>query len=352
MDRVNVLVLGVGGNVSQGIIKAINYSNIECNIIGACISSESIGLYFCNKAYISPYANSNEFIPWLIDVCNKESIDIILTGVEENIIAMAFNKDIIKNNTKAKFISSTYEKLMIGQDKLLTSKWLEENDCNYPQYCESKNKDKAMQIANELGFPLIAKPRKGKGSFGLKKIENLDDLLKVTKLDDYLIQEYIGDDMSEYTVGCYCDKYGILQKSIIMHRILHNGTTYRANVVNNDIIKHEVENICSKFKPIGPLNIQLRLDRLGRPVCFELNVRFSGTTPMRAHFGYNDVEAMIKEYVLNQDITNNFNIINGTACRFTDEVYIFDDALVRMKTDCYIDDLSKYNISVDTLGRR
>lgn len=77
MKKINILILGMGGNVSQGILKAIKKSKINCKIIGACISEESFGLFFCDDAYISPYSNSDEFIPWLIDICNKEKIDIV-----------------------------------------------------------------------------------------------------------------------------------------------------------------------------------------------------------------------------------------------------------------------------------
>ena len=73
-----------------------------------------------------------------------------------------------------------------------------------------------------------------------------------------------------------------------------------AEIVENQVIRDECTNICNAFNPNGPLNIQLRLHE-NIPVCFELNVRFSGTTPIRARFGYNDVLAMIKEYVLNED---------------------------------------------------
>ena len=41
----NVLVLGVGGNVSQGILKALAVSKLSCRVIGACIGSLSFGLY-------------------------------------------------------------------------------------------------------------------------------------------------------------------------------------------------------------------------------------------------------------------------------------------------------------------
>ena len=49
---INVLVLGVGGNVSQGIIKALKKSRMELCIIGACISPFSAGLYKIGRAHV------------------------------------------------------------------------------------------------------------------------------------------------------------------------------------------------------------------------------------------------------------------------------------------------------------
>ena len=87
MKQINVLVLGVGGNVSQGILTAIKSSNLNCHIAGACISEESLGLYYCDSAFISPYANDPKFVEWVADVCNNENIDIVFSGVEENVMA-------------------------------------------------------------------------------------------------------------------------------------------------------------------------------------------------------------------------------------------------------------------------
>lgn len=122
--KIKVLVLGVGGNVSQGIIKALKNSDLRMELIGACISVDSLGLYLCDRAYISPYAKESCFLPWLIDLCNKEAIDIVLTGVEENICAIQKNIDKFNSSTDAVFITSAYEKLMVGQDKYKTCEWL------------------------------------------------------------------------------------------------------------------------------------------------------------------------------------------------------------------------------------
>ena len=50
--------MGVGGNVSQGILKALALSPLPHRVIGVCISATSIGLYRSDSAYISPLAKA------------------------------------------------------------------------------------------------------------------------------------------------------------------------------------------------------------------------------------------------------------------------------------------------------
>ena len=328
---INILILGVGGNVSQGILRALAVSDIEYRAIGACVDADALGLYFCDTAYVSPYANDPLFIPWLVDVCNKEKINIILTGVEEVIETLAYNKELISKNTKSVFISSDYEKLQISKDKSKTCEWLRDNNCHYPAFANSGDMDAIAKLASDYGYPLIAKPRIGKGSQGVIRIENEEALRQISLMPNYVIQECIGTDKTEYTVGCYCDKEGVLVEMIIMHRELKHGMTLKATVVESKIIREEVEKICRQFRPIGPINIQLRLNEKGIPICFELNVRFSGTTPMRAQFGYQDVVAVINEYVLLKNMANCFNVRKGTVYRYWNEFYIDEKAQAQLQ---------------------
>lgn len=341
---IRVLVLGVGGNVSQGIIKALRKTKIDLRLIGACISPNSAGLYMCDEAYLSPYAHEEQFMDWLIDICNKCRIDIVFTGVEENICRIAKDIDFFKAQTRAVFVSSDYEQILTGQDKLRTALWLKDNGCNYPQFCSLDMQREIEELVDKLGFPLIAKPRKGKSAQGIYIVNSRQELDEILKLDHYVLQEYIGNDDSEYTVGCYCSRNRRRMDVIIMHRILKNGTTVWAEVVKNEKIRREAEKICRAFKPRGPLNIQMRLNSNGEPVCFELNVRFSGTTAMRANFGFCDVEAMVREYVLGESIDSCFQIVCGEAYRYSEEMYIFGGATEKIKKSGKIENVNSFNI--------
>ena len=327
MKKIKILLLGAGGNVSQGILKAIRSydfakEEIEIEVVGACISPESLGLYMCDKACVGPYANEPGFTDWVIDLCNQEDIDLILTGVEENIIALQRDIDRVKYSTKAIFIASSLESLKVGQDKFLTCQWLVEHGLEHPQYCRLEDREGVKRLVEEVGFPLIAKPCHGKGSRGVCYLKDQSSLDALQAEEGYVLQECIGDASKEYTVGCYCDKQGQLRELIVMHRKLENGYSAITEVVDDPVVYQEAKRICEAFHPNGPLNIQMRKDDTGRAVCFELNVRFSGTTPMRDHFGYRDVIAMIKEYCLGESIKDCFQVKKGMACRYINEFYL------------------------------
>ena len=322
---INVLILGVGGNVSQGILKALRKSDLKIHIIGACVSQYSSGLYMCDEALISPYACDNSFVQWVIDTSNKFNVDFIFTGVEENILVLSRHIQAIKDNTRAIFISSDFDKILIGQNKFETCKWLKDNGCNYPCFCKLDQRDSCLELSKTCGFPLLAKPCHGKSSKGIIIVNNQDDLNRIIGLNDYVLEEYLPDENGEYTVGCYYDKKNKHVHLIAMERVLRNGTTVYAKVIKDDEIEKEATRICERFKPRGPLNIQMRKNRFGKPVAFELNVRFSGSTAMRCHFGFKDVEAMIKEYLYDEDISQCFNIKEGEAFRFDSELYIYDN---------------------------
>lgn len=320
---VKVLILGISGNVSQSIYRALKLSEFDSYVIGACVNKDSAGSFFCNEFIESPYANDKNFIPWFIEICNKHKIDFVLSGVEEVIIELSNNIELIKSETKAIFISSSYQSLVTGQNKLLTNKWLLMNDLPHPKFALD-NMDNIKMLIKDVGFPIIAKPYFGKGSRGIFLIKNIQELIDFSNYDDYIFQEYIGDEQREYTVGCYVTRSNHIIKPIIFKRELLYGTTIKAEVVENSKIEKLAIEICERFKPVGPLNIQLRLDNNNNPVPFEFNVRFSGTTSIRAKLGFNDVEAMINEYLFCKNIES-LNFKKGKAYRYFDEIVSIDD---------------------------
>ena len=351
MDRLNVLVLGVGGNVSQGILKALAMSRLPCRVVGACINHTAMGLYIVDRAYISPPAEDSTFYEWLLEICSSEQIHAVLSGVEPVLKILSEKKVELFHQTGAICIVSDPAQLALGTDKLLTCRWLEKRGFRFPRYAVSEDKEAAMKLVDECGYPLIAKYRFGRGSQGIIDVFNEGVLKNVCRMDDYVIQEHVGEIDSEYTAGCFCDREGKVRGVIVMRRELMHGTTSWAEVGEFPEIREETLRIANKLKPRGPCNIQLRISPKG-PVCFEINVRFSGTTPIRARLGFNEVEAALRHYVLREPIQNFPVIREGAIVRYWNELYVSPEAVSSLHKKGRLDKPGEYDYLIEDFGMK
>ena len=348
--KLNVLVLGVGGNVSQGILKALGKSKIQCRVIGACVTPYALGLYTTDAAYISPYATDPLFVDWLYDVCHKEKINAVLTGVEEVLAVLAEHKQNLKKQTGALCIVSDPFQLSIGGDKLLTCQWLKQNAFNYPEFADISDTMAVNQLINSVGYPLVVKPRKGKSSENVLIVRCHEDFDRIKTRQGYVVEQYMGSEENEYTVGCFCDKEGEVKGSIVMRRRLLLGTTSWAQVDDCAFVRKEAERIVAKLKPMGPCNVQLRVSN-EKATCFELNVRFSGTTPIRAHYGFNDVDIALRHYILNESVGQLPPITSGVALRYWNEIYVDPQAFNEAVKKGFLDP-KVYRTNIENYGEQ
>jgi carbamoyl-phosphate synthase large subunit len=345
----NVLVLGVGGNVSQGILKALAVSRLSCRVIGACVNSLSFGLYTVDKAYVSPTASDPAFPDWLIQLCRAEHVHAILSGVEPVLTVLAGEAEKIQAETGAVCIVSSPECLAVGNDKLLTSQWLRDNGFVLPKTADAADSEGVEALVRACGYPLIAKPRYGKGAHGVFELRSDEDLQSAKAKNAYVIQEYLGDPHQEYTVGCFSDRESRVRGALVMRRELLEGTTYRAEAGYFPDVREEAIRIAEALRPMGPCNIQMRRHG-GRAVCFEINVRFSGTTPVRARIGFNDVEAALLHYVLGQPAADLPLITKGIALRYWNEVYVSAEAKTQLDEFKKLDQPKSYNPVIEDYG--
>lgn len=349
--RLNVLVLAVGGNVSEGILKALALSNLSCNVIGADIGPLKLGLYTADRAYLSPWARDEGFVHWLLDTCHRESVHAVLTGAEAILPTLARHAALIRAETGTVCVVSDPATLDIGDDKLLTCQWLVEHGFRCPAYALSEDRPALDHLAKTYGYPLLAKPRRGGGSRGIVRVCDEADLGYVALKKGFLVQRHIGGAESEYTAGCFSDRDGIVRGAIVMRRELHEGTTVQAEIGLFPELREEAIRIAEALKPMGPSNIQMRMTDEG-PVCFEINGRFSGTTPARARFGFNEVEAALRHYVLNEPAYDLPLITEGIMLRYWNEAYVDANACGRLRDTGSLEDPHQYRIRIEDYGIR
>jgi len=103
------------------------------------------------------------------------------------------------------------------------------------------------------------------------------------------------------------------------------------------------------LRPRGPCNVQIRLTGRGA-ICFEINVRFSGTTPVRARLGFNEVEAALRHFVLGEPAEDLPVIRSGMVMRYWNEMYLSPSAFSTLRDTGRLEDPRCYGLLIEDWG--
>ena len=150
-------------------------------------------------------------------------------------------------------------------------------------------------------FSTCGEARVGSRSVGTVRVDNqraLEQAIAVTP--GAAIQEFVSGPDLEYTAGVVCDD-GECRALIVVRRDLKDGNTVRAYVDDYSDLGGQIRVVAEKLKPDGPANLQFRSDR-GVAKVFEINARFSGTTPLRALAGLNEVEMVLRRVLFGEPV--------------------------------------------------
>lgn len=298
MKRINVLITGTGSLIGQAIIKCIKESSISENIriVGCDYFNNTVGSHWCEKNYLLPdlldIEKVDEWKKKIINIIESEKIGILFVGVDFELSYFADMREEIKNKFNCTVVVSDPKVIETGNDKYKTYEFLTENGLNAPKTVLLDE----VRIET-IDFPAIVKPRQGARSRGVRLVntkKELEDTIRECIGKGYIIQEAIGTEETEYTCGIlYMDNE--FKNCIVLKRTLKEGNTAIARFNGNKekVVVDYIRSIGDALKPFGSCNLQLRTGENGIPYLFEINPRFSGTTHMRALFGYNEVEYII-----------------------------------------------------------
>ena len=321
---INILLTGTGSLIGQAIIKSIHRSDLKekIGIIGMDYFEETVGAFWTDKNYLLPdilksTVTDEEWLKAVIKTANENEAKLIFAGVDFELPLFAKYKEEIEAKTDAIVMVSSSEVIAIGDDKYLTVEFLKKHGLTHPESYISENVN-----YNELNYPIIVKPRQGARSVGVHKVDSKEQLESVVdSIDEPIFQEHVGNSGEEYTCGTIFLN-GELKKLIILKRSLKEGNTFISQYRKDfpEAITTYLKEACSKLKPFGACNFQLRVDEAGNPKIFEINSRHSGTTYIRSLFGYKEIEYMINLLLFNKEIE--FDLQEGTVVRYYDEFFV------------------------------
>lgn len=145
-------------------------------------------------------------------------------------------------------------------------------------------------------MPVIAKPRFGSASRGIQVFYDIEDLMHLKDISDYLLQEYI-EDKKEFTVDCYVAADGKILVTVPRERLeIMGGEVTRTVTTRLPQLEMMCRDIIEKFDLRGPITLQFLYDiRRDRYLLMEVNPRLGGGVICSIYAG-----APIPDYILSE----------------------------------------------------
>lgn len=294
-----VLVTGAGALLGQGVIRSLLESSLQVEIVAADPSPMSAGLYWVAKRHLVPLAKDPAYLARFEEILDRERPDAVIPGTDVELLLFAEHRADWESRFGTKVIVSPPHVVRIADDKYLTFKFLREHGFPAPDSCLPGEED---EFVARVGFPLIVKPRVGARSVGVVKVGDRAALdAAIASGDNVVIQECVATDAEEYTAGSLVFD-GKCKATIVMRRDLRDGNTYRAYVDAYPSLNEQVRRFAEALGAHGPANFQFRVGPDGQAKVFEINGRFSGTTPLRMRAGFNEVELVLRHVLLGETI--------------------------------------------------
>lgn len=171
------------------------------------------------------------------------------------------------------------------------------------------DKAEAAKVFKEAGFPIpltysvisaqmpaIAKPRKGGSSRGIHIFNDIEDLMHLQNLSDYLVQEYI-ENGREFTVDSYVTAKGEILVTIPRERLeIMGGESTRTKTCRNETLESLSREVIKKLNLRGPVNLQFIYDpKNDRYLLMEVNPRLGGGVICSIYAG-----APITDYIIDE----------------------------------------------------
>jgi carbamoyl-phosphate synthase large subunit len=316
------LVTGAGSSTGVSIFKALRLSALSPRIVATDAQPVSSGLYRADVGYVLPWVRDLEaYIGSLTRICRDELVDLICLGSEAEVRGLAAHREVIEAESGARVVVNDARHIDTFMDKLLMVEALAGRGFPVPDSAAADDPDASRRFVARHDPPFMLKGRRSSGSKQVFVIKRMDELASLARsVPSPMLQEYLRPDDEEYTVGVFKSPTRGFVGQIVLHRSMAAGLTYKAEVVQDPEIERVCRSVVEAFDIWGPVNLQLRKTDAGVRI-FEINLRFSSSAVMRAHFGFNEPELCLRELVLGERLGQP-ELRLGVALRYWDELYL------------------------------
>ena len=297
-ERKKIIILGSGPNrIGQGIefdyccthgLLAIKECGYEAIMINCNPETVSTDFDIADKLYFEPVYW--EHILEIIEMEKPFGVIVQLGGQTALKLAKRLHEHGIK------IIGTSFDDMDLAEDRGRFSDLLKELNIPYPNYGVAYTTDEAIEVANQVGYPVLVRPSYVLGGQRMRIVINDDELessvlglLKDLPNNKILIDHFL-DRCQEAEIDAICDGENVHIMGIMEHiepAGIHSGDSHSVLPVFNlgalevEEMKEIAKKIALRLNIKGLINIQYAI-KDGKVFVIEANPRASRTTPFIA----------------------------------------------------------------------
>lgn len=294
-----ILFTGVGRRIEliQAFREAALVLGKDLKIFAADVARSAPALPFCDDTREIVPMKDPAYIRNLLEICKNDRIDLVIPTIDTDLIVLSENKEAF-SAIGTRVMVSEPDKIRICRDKNYIAQFFVDCGLHSPLPVSDWKK-------YDAGFPAFIKPKDGSSSIDAYKVDDMESLKAfAARIQDYIIQPYISG--KEYTIDIFCDWDGVPCSIVPRERLqVRSGEVNKTRIFMDVTMIEESKQLCKRFKPCGPLTVQLIRDSDGIDWFIEVNPRYGGGAPLSMKAGARSAEAVLKlldgEHVAYQD---------------------------------------------------
>jgi carbamoyl-phosphate synthase large subunit len=295
-DKEKIIILGGGPNrIGQGIefdyccvrcVKALREEGYETIMINCNPETVSTDYDITDKLYFEPLTAE--------DVLNIMKYEKNVKGIIVSFggqTPLKLSKELEKNRLKV--LGTSSKDIDVAEDRKKFGKLLDELGIPKPEYGTAKTLDKALSIANKIGYPVLVRPSYVLGGRAMQIVYNddalesfFDEASKYSEEHPVLIDKFL-EEAREIDVDALCDGKDVYIAGVMQHieeAGIHSGDStsilppISLSKKNLNQIKTYTKKLAKGLNVIGLINIQYAIKN-NVVYVIEANPRASRTVP-------------------------------------------------------------------------
>ena len=319
MRSVKVLRTASGSPSAPG-----GYMALKCNgereiiIIGTDMKADPTIRQYVDVLYQVPAVNDPHYVDALLNICKKESVDIVMPGISAELPLLEARKEEFEAlGTKVSVTDRAG--LLIANDKIKLYEFMKKHGITVPQFEKAHTISELLVACEKLGYPnkaICIKMKDGSGSRGVRIINpkqsrydifvgekpnsfytTLDDMVSMFreagKMPELMVMEFLPG--MEYSVDVLADHGKIEYMVGRESNVILASIPQEATLAPNEEAYHIAEEVIGALNLDGNLDLDFKFDENGHPQLMEINPRTAATMSIFAAGGVNLLYLRVKQ---------------------------------------------------------